>query len=133
MNAIVVSDDSSTARMFIRRCLEIAGLHDVEFLEAANGAEVIEIIKANPAVGAVVTDLNMPVMNGMDLLKRMKSSPKMNAIPVLVVTSVANEEKIKELKEVGAFMVLNKPVSPASILPAVNYLQQNKGEGAWTS
>ena len=114
MTKIVIADDSATARMVTKRCLEIAGYHEATFLEAATGAEALEIAKNNQ-VDLLVTDLNMPEMDGLSLLKRIKASPKLADLPVLVISSLGNPAKEIELKQRGAFAVLSKPISPASL------------------
>lgn len=114
MKTIVIVDDSRTARMFVRRCLEIAGCQDATFLEAGNGKEALGILKDNQ-VNFVVSDLNMPVLDGETLLKLIKSSPKLTSIPVVIITSASNPAKDRSLVELGAFAVISKPISPAQV------------------
>lgn len=115
---IIVADDSATARMFTKRCLEIAGYEDAEFLEASNGKEALQLVKER-AADLLVTDLNMPEMDGVSLLKRIKSSPKLVDLPVIVISSLSNPAKEAELLELGAFAVLSKPITPANIKNAL--------------
>jgi len=112
---IVVADDSATARMFIRRCLEIIGLGDAMIVEAENGKEALAKIKEAPT-DLLITDLNMPVMDGETLLKWLNANPKLAGLPTLVVTSAGNPAKEAELLVLGAMAVLNKPVSPPALL-----------------
>ena len=121
MKRIVIADDSGTARMFIRRCLEIVGCEGAEFVEAENGLEAIDRLKEAPT-DLLVSDLYMPEMDGVEMLKRIKSSPRLHEIPVLVVTSAANPKKIEELEKIGAFAILSKPVSPADISKVIEPL-----------
>lgn len=134
MKKIVVADDSTTARMFVIRCLEIIGLGGSEFLPAANGKEALELLK-NGEVDLLVTDLNMPEMNGATLLKKVKASPRLNEIPVVVVSSGSNPAKNEELKKLGAVAVLEKPVSPAALLEVlgsfINPEEKNNDGSAW--
>ena len=116
---IVIADDSALARMFIRRCLEIAGLGDSEFFEAGDGAEALQRLKEIHA-DMLVTDLTMPNMNGIELLKRISASPRLAGLPVLVVTSAGNEEQRKQLLELGATRILSKPISPPMLVEAIN-------------
>ena len=127
MKRIIIADDSDTARMFIRRCLEIVGLHDAEFIEASNGREALKFAKEEPP-DLLVTDLNMPAMDGETLLKWVKTSPRLVDLPVLVVTSAGNPAKEAQLKELGAFAVLNKPISPAPLLKILGPLAE-KSDG----
>lgn len=121
MNRIVIADDSATARMFIRRCLEIIGLGEATLVEAENGREALSLLKEEDT-DLLLTDLNMPVMDGATLLKWVKSSPRLHDIPVLVITSAGNPAKEQELTALGAFGVLNKPVSPAVLMDALQSL-----------
>ncbi len=84
MMKIIIVDDSTTARMIVRRCLEIAGFSDAEFIEAENGKEALALLKEHK-VDFVISDLNMPVMDGEMLLKWMKASPKLTDIPLVVL------------------------------------------------
>ncbi len=115
---IIIADDSSTARMIIKRCLEIAGAMDAHFLEAANGEEALQMAKEHP-VDMIVTDLNMPVMDGRSLIRHIKSSPKLTDLPILVISSAGNEAIRDELLKKGAFAVVDKPISPATIATAL--------------
>lgn len=121
MNRIVIADDSATARMFIRRCLEIIGLGEATLVEAEHGRDALSLLKEEDA-DLLLTDLNMPVMDGATLLKWVKSSPRLHDLPVLVITSAGNPAKEQELLGLGAFGVLNKPVSPAVLMDALKPL-----------
>ncbi|HKK00929.1 MAG TPA: response regulator [Desulfuromonadales bacterium] len=123
MKRIVIADDSYTARMFIRRCLEIVGFQDAQFVEATNGKEALALIKEEPT-DLLVTDLNMPVMDGETLLKWVKANPRLNELPVLVVTSAGNPAKEAELHKIGAFAILNKPINPPALSAALLPLQE---------
>ena len=116
---IVIADDSALARMFIRRCLVIAGLGDSEFHEANDGVEALQRLKEVRA-DMLVTDLTMPNMNGIELLKRISVSPRLSGMPILVVTSAGNEEQRKQLSELGATRILSKPLSPPMLVEAIN-------------
>jgi two-component system, chemotaxis family, chemotaxis protein CheY len=124
MKRIIIADDSGTARMFIKRCFEISGCQDVEFLEAVNGLEVLAHLKKT-SVDLIVSDLHMPEMDGTELLKRIKSSPRFHETPVIIISSAANPKKVEELKELQALDVLSKPVSPASVSKAIKPLLKN--------
>jgi two-component system chemotaxis response regulator CheY len=118
---IIITDDSKTARMITRRCLEIAGLQSSSFLEAQDGEEALRLAKENP-VDLMVIDLNMPKMDGLGLLKHLKASPRLNHIPVLIISSTVSEAKAAELTELGAFATLSKPISPADLAKVLHSL-----------
>jgi len=125
MKNIVIADDSALARMFIRRCLEIAGLGDANFYEASDGNEAIQKMK-EVAADLLVTDLTMPNMNGIELMRRITASPRLSRTPVLVVTSAGNEEQRKELFELGVTRILSKPISPPMLVEAINAIVQKE-------
>ena len=127
MKKIVVADDSSTARMFIVRCLQIAGLEDAEFVKVENGKEALDYLRENGA-DLLVTDLSMPVMGGVDLVRRISASPKLNGIPVIVVSSALNKAREEELKSFGALAVLPKPISPPDIMEVLESIEDWKEE-----
>ncbi|GHT09890.1 response regulator [Planctomycetales bacterium] len=116
---VVIADDSALARMFIRRCLEIAGLGDANFYEASDGSEAIVSMKEIKA-DLLVTDLTMPNMNGIELMRKISSSPRLSGTPVLVVTSAGNEEQRRELMELGVTQILSKPISPPVLIEAIH-------------
>jgi two-component system chemotaxis response regulator CheY len=124
---IVIADDSALARMFIRRCLEIAGLGDANFFEASDGSEAIVRMKEVKA-DLLVTDLTMPNMNGIELMRKISVSPRLSGTPVLVVTSAGNEEQRKELMELGATRILSKPISPPVLIEAIQHINKIQGE-----
>jgi two-component system chemotaxis response regulator CheY len=119
---VLIVDDSATARMMIRRCLEIAGVTEADFHEAANGVYATKIL-ADIEIDLVLTDLNMPEMDGEALLKRIRGDDKFARTPVVVITSAGNEAKEALLRKEGATMILSKPISPAIIAKAMTHIQ----------
>lgn len=117
IRTVLVVDDSGTARMIIKQCLSIIGLQGKTFLEAGNGRDAVEVLK-DKSVDMVVTDLNMPVMDGESLLREIKGNPTWKKIPVIVITSSSNDAREKTLREVGAEAVVSKPVNPAALSAA---------------
>jgi two-component system chemotaxis response regulator CheY len=107
---IVIADDSRTARFLIRQYLEMVGFYQADFIEAENGRLALQQVKDNKA-NILFTDYKMPEMDGLDLLRRVKASPALHDLPVVVITSFANQAKIDELSENGAYAVLQKPLS----------------------
>lgn len=125
MNVLIV-DDSETARMFIRKCLEIAGLREAEFCHASDGAAAWEILTTRP-VDLLVSDVNMPRMNGEELLRKMSAAGV--ATKTLMITSAAGGDASEKLIGLGAMAVLPKPVSPAVLAPVVAPLLAKRSDG----
>jgi len=120
MKRIMIVDDSSTSRMFVKRCLQavLAEYDETEYREAENGKVALAKLKESPADLALI-DLNMPLMDGATLLRWMKSSPKLTLIPVVVITSVDSPANREGLLKLGASHVLSKPVSPSKLKPVI--------------
>ncbi len=114
IETIMIVDDSAMARLIMKQCLEIAGYRGKQFIEAINGKDALEKLIKQKA-DLVVTDLNMPVMEGNALLDNIKNTPELKETPVIIITSNSNSARETELKNKGAFAVINKPISPAVI------------------
>jgi len=125
--SILIVDDSLPMRSVIKRTLKAAGYGSAELLEAANGQEALDLMK-NSWVDIVITDYNMPVMNGLDFIKAIKSNDLSKDIPVIVISTEGNESKIKEFMACGAAGYITKPFAAeairdlmVNILGEVNY------------
>lgn len=128
---IVIADDSATARMVVKRCLEIAGFYDAEFVEAGNGNEALEKVRETDP-DLVFTDLTMPEMDGMEMLWAIRQEEAFKELPVVFITSANNPAKEAELLELGAYAVLAKPLNPAELAEAVRPLiPQTGGTSGW--
>lgn len=122
MDKILIVDDSPAARMIARRCLRIAVAEESEYLEAEHGRAALDVLKKNQ-VKLVIADLNMPVMDGQTLIRFMRSSPRLHEIPVVVVSSLVNPSTAEVLKQMGATVVLRKPLNPARMADALETVQ----------
>jgi two-component system chemotaxis response regulator CheY len=106
VKALVV-DDSRAIRMLLKKTLSQLGY---EVLEAANGKEALEIMEAgNTGVKLVLADWNMPEMNGLELLKRLRQLPALASVAVVMVTTETEMEQIAEALEAGANEYVMKP------------------------
>lgn len=131
MKKLMIVDDSKMARMFIRRTLDMVMTEEVEYIEAINGKDALAKMKASP-VDLLVTDLNMPEMDGAQLLKRIIASPKLHGTPSIVVTSLSNPAKQAELESYGVSAILGKPVDPSLLSQAIDKIfgkDENDGFG----
>lgn len=107
MAKALVVDDSRAIRMLLVRALKQVGY---EVQEAANGREALEMIEAgNSEVKLVLADWNMPEINGLDLLKRLRRNPALSSLAVVMVTTETEIEQIAEAMEAGANEYVMKP------------------------
>lgn len=125
MKNILLVDDSLTARLFMRQCLEIAGCQGADFREAADGRDALEQMRT-ARFDCVMVDLNMPVMDGATLLKKIKASPKWCATPVVIISSASNPAAEARLLAAGASAVLSKPITPAMIAASMGGIINSK-------
>jgi two-component system chemotaxis response regulator CheY len=109
---VLLVDDSPSARGFMRRVLENLGIEN--FIEAENGREAVDILAAT-MVDLVVTDYNMPEMDGQALVEYIRTQSWQNTVPVLMVTSEANESRLAAVQEAGVSGICDKPFEPSVI------------------
>jgi two-component system chemotaxis response regulator CheY len=111
---ILIVDDSPAMRSFIRRVVRLSGIEVDRYFEAANGAEALEQMAAN-SIDAVLTDINMPVMNGEEFVRRMRASGRTQSTPVIVISTDATIHRIHTMQELGAMGYLQKPFGPEQL------------------
>ena len=116
---VLIVDDSTTSRMIIERCIQMAGVPVAEFLHAENGLDALSSLKANRDVDLVVTDINMPKMDGRTFATLLRGDPATASIEVVIVSSIADSALESELRSLGVSSVIKKPISPAKMLKAL--------------
>jgi len=112
--SILIVDDSLPMRSVIKKTIKAAGFGQSEFLEAANGKEALTVLKNN-WVDMVLTDHNMPVMNGLDFIRAVKADELLKTIPVVVISTEGDESRIKAFLDGGAVGYLAKPFTAEAI------------------
>jgi two-component system, chemotaxis family, chemotaxis protein CheY len=112
---ILITDDSTTSRMIIKRCIEMAGFFDIEYFEAEDGLQGLTILDTEK-VDLIITDLKMPKMDGKTFIRKIKSSEDKKNIPIVVVSSLDNSILQERLTREGVMAVIGKPLSPAKVL-----------------
>jgi len=112
--SILIVDDSLPMRGVLKKPLRAAGYGASEFLEADNGESALEVLAAEH-VDIVISDFNMPVMNGLDMLKAMQATQGMGNIPVIVISTEGSIEKVTQIIDQGADGYVKKPFSPEQI------------------
>ncbi len=110
---VLIVDDSGVGRKLVRRCLEFAGLTGSEFIEAENGAKALEVLEAG-GVDVLVTDLNMPVMDGVELLRAIAEIGTLGTLITIVMTSTVSEALKQDLAKYQVAGFVTKPVSPTT-------------------
>lgn len=113
MNVLVV-DDSEGIRKVVLRIIKASRFKFNLWFEAANGQEALEIL-SKQEVDLVLADVNMPVMDGLELLKRIRENQATRSIPVVMVTTEAAVSRIEEAQRLGASGYVRKPFTPHAI------------------
>lgn len=114
---ILVVDDMSTMRRIVKNILKQLGFNNLE--EAENGQEALTKLKAD-SYGFVVSDWNMPVMMGIDLLRAIRADEKLKQIPVLMVTAEAQKENLMEAVQAGVSNYVVKPFTAETMQEKIN-------------
>jgi two-component system chemotaxis response regulator CheY len=119
--SILIVDDSLPMRSVIKRTFKAAGYGNSQFYEAGNGKDALELMQNN-WIDIVLTDYNMPVMNGLEFIKKLKTQDLFKEIPVVVVSTEGNETKIKAFMDSGAAGYITKPFTPEIIRDLITKL-----------
>lgn len=108
---IIVLDDSKTIRKVMRLCLIKLGIQDEEIVDFENGYDAIKFLNKNEDVRLILTDMEMPSMDGLEFIKITKSYVKNNKIRVVLVSGSKNELKIQTALRHGADKLISKPIN----------------------
>jgi two-component system chemotaxis response regulator CheY len=101
-------------RSFIRRVMQLSGFELGECWEASNGEEALSQLQAHD-VDVILTDINMPKMNGEELLRRLEQEGTLRKVPALVISTDATKNRILRMLSLGAEGYMTKPFSPESL------------------
>jgi len=111
---MLIVDDSFPMRSVIKKTIKASGFGTTEFFDAANGIEALKILE-DEWMDIVITDYNMPEMDGMELIRQMKKNELFGSIPVLVITTEGSQKKVEEFITSGASGYIKKPFTPEFI------------------
>ena len=111
---VLVVDDSAAIRKILQRVLRQTGMAIGTVHEAGDGQEALDLLRAHK-IDLVLTDINMPKMDGLQLLGAIKASPQWNGIPVMMITTEGGETKVGEAVRLGAAGYVRKPFTADQI------------------
>jgi two-component system chemotaxis response regulator CheY len=118
---ILLVDDSRMARRHIRRVLENMGFEDIT--EAENGIEGVEMVR-NQEFDLIVTDYNMPEMDGKEFIQYVREESAQAGIPIMMVTSMSDESRLAMVQQVGVSAICDKPFDPGNIRTVISSLMK---------
>jgi two-component system chemotaxis response regulator CheY len=113
---ILTVDDSSTMRQMVGVTLKSAGF---EVLEAADGVEALDKLRQSPTIDLVLTDLNMPRMDGLELTRQIRALASGQAVPIILLTTESSPEMKLRGKAAGATGWIVKPFQPNQLLEVI--------------
>ena len=115
---VMIVDDSSVMRKIVERSLRQAYKDPIDqVLEAGDGGEAIDKLQS-ASVNVIFSDINMPNVNGIEFLKRLKDSPQAGA-PVIMITTEGGEQTVLEAIQLGAKGFIRKPFTPVQMEAAL--------------
>ena len=113
IRALIV-DDSSVMRKIVERSLRQAGIDLSEVFQAGNGAEALGVLK-DSAVDLILSDINMPVMDGLEFIKQLPSIANAKDVPVVMITTEGSEAHVVQALSCGARGYIRKPFTPEQV------------------
>src|SRR5882762_8888425 len=116
---ILIVDDSVSVRHSVSVVLKRAGF---TMVEAADGQEGLAMVDSNRNIGMVICDINMPNMDGLEMLEKVKSKPENQSLPVLMLTTEGQMALVKRAKQAGAVGWIVKPFNPTQLVKTVSHL-----------
>lgn len=111
---VLIVDDSSVMRKIVERALRQAGLDLTRVIEAASGREGLTVL-GRERVNLIVSDINMPVMDGLEFLRQIQSQSLAQGVPVVMITTESGEEHVREALAAGARGYIRKPFTPDQV------------------
>lgn len=111
---VLIVDDSETTRSMIAKTLRLAGVDMGELFEASDGVEALEVLRSR-WVDVVFADLNMPVMDGLELISHMREDGLLATVPVVVVSTEGSIRRMGDLCDMGVVAYVRKPFTPEEL------------------
>jgi len=114
---ILIADDSASMRAFLVAIVEALG--DYQIVEASSGFEALRLLPRD-RVDLILTDINMPDINGLELISYLRNHPNYKDIPLFIISTEGSPKDIEKGKQLGADEYIVKPFSPAALQQLIN-------------
>ena len=111
---VLIVDDSAAIRKILQRVLRQAEIPIGTVYEAANGVEALAMLK-NQTVGLILSDIDMPNMDGLEFLTKVRAEPAWRSLPIVMVSTEGTQAKVREAVERGASGYIRKPFTAEQI------------------
>lgn len=116
---ILIVDDSAVTRAVLKKTISMADLAINEIYQASDGQKALEQLYQN-SINLVLTDLNMPNMNGKELIEKIRADEKFSSVPIIIVTTEASTNRISQLRDTGINGYIRKPFTPEQVRDEIN-------------
>lgn len=111
---VLIVDDSSVMRKIVERSLRQSGVNVAQVVEAGNGVEALAVLQG-AKVDLILCDINMPVMDGLEFVKRLAAVENGNRVPVVMITTEGSEGHVVQALSAGARGYIRKPFTPEQV------------------
>jgi len=118
---ILIVDDSTPMRAVIKKIVKASGFNVGQFFEAINGLEAMQVLN-NEWIDLVLTDYNMPDMNGLELVEEMNKDDHLKSIPAVMITTEGSRERVEEFMAKGVMDYIKKPFTPEQIKQKLTHI-----------
>jgi two-component system chemotaxis response regulator CheY len=122
----LIVDDSPIIRSMVAKTLRISGLNIEGVYFAANGQEALEELQQRQ-IDIVFSDINMPVMDGVEMVDGMAAQGLLDRVPVVIISTERSSQRFQALKSRGVWAYLEKPFAPEQLRTVVNQLLEQRG------
>jgi two-component system chemotaxis response regulator CheY len=122
---ILIVDDSAIVRAVVRKTLGLTGIALGEIFDASNGRVALERLEQS-WIDLVFADINMPVMNGIELVDQMIARDILKAVPVVIISTERSETRMAELRAKGVSAYLNKPFTPECLRDVITQVLEQR-------
>ena len=123
--SLMIVDDSATMRKIIMRTVRMSGLEFDRTEEAGSGVEALQKLEGGP-VDVILCDINMPEMNGVELIDRIRQDETLKDLPIVVISTEGSKTRIEDLKNKGVRAYIHKPFTPELLRNVVENLLGGK-------
>ena len=127
--SVLIVDDSPVMRSFIRRVVKLAGFEEADYIEAGDGLEALECLRTR-RVDVILTDINMPRMNGEELVRELGKNGTLAIVPAVVISTDATRERVERILGLGAQGYITKPFSPEALREELERILGERNAGA---
>ncbi len=111
---VLIVDDSATIRSMVKRTIGMIDLDVGTLYEAANGIQALAVLEDHD-IAVLLVDINMPTMNGIQLLTRMKENDRLKDIPIVIASTEGSQQRIQQLTELGLAGYVRKQFQPEQL------------------